>query len=252
MSNKPDDWPEVVFVGDSVASLGLTRDQVAMLAGSIVCSLLGESLPIVSRIILADMSTYGDTLRAELGRGEGPTHTDRPDYQGVAMTIPTIHDDGSVENTIVACAGVVAAALGIKCDIEPIMPEGMGRYLLGHELAHCVDHRLRPPTDRPSLTDQAGFSIARTCAYYRRILLEELAACRLAGSLLDDETFDLLMSLDADPLEREIGLLQDSRMQFQTRQSRDLYTLAHNSAGCWWLVLIQFAKVFGHMVGAGR
>lgn len=198
------DWPKVVFRGDAISSAGLGKGEVADLIRELAQSIGDEPLPIVRRFVVADMPNYAEAIRAEQGGGIGPTHTDRPEYQGIAKTIPTAHDDGTIDQTIVICSGPVAAALDCSTAIEPFMPKGLALYLLRHELAHCIDHLRRGIGIRVSFSTQDAFSVARVCDYYRPILMTELAACVFAGADLDDETFDLLMSLDQDPLESEL------------------------------------------------
>ncbi|QKK07557.1 MAG: hypothetical protein HND58_04825 [Planctomycetota bacterium] len=252
MPKTPDDWPEVVFRGGAITSAGIGEGEVAALIRELAQGIGDEPVPIVRRLVVADMPNYAEAIRAELGGRRGPTHTDRPEYRGVAQTIPTAHDDGTIDQTIVICSGPVAAALDCSTAIEPFMPKGLALYLLRHELAHCIDHLRRGIGIRVSFSTRDAFSVARVCDYYRPILMTELAACVFAGADLDDETFDLLMSLDQDPLESELQRVLDQRMLYVTRLSRDLHALALEAAGHFWFVLIQFAKVFGHMVGAKR
>lgn len=245
-------WPDVVFRGDALVSAGITGDAVSVLVRELVERLFDEQLPIVQKLVVADLDVYGDAIREHLAIDLHQTHTEREQYRGIAKTLPTYHECGRVDHTVIVCAGVISAVLGNGDTIEPTMPAAFGQYVLQHEFAHCYDHLARKQGDPVGLTDCGEFSIRRVGVYYKHILLAELAACLFAGRTLDDETFQMLMQLDAEPLEQEIQNILDMRHRFRTWQTQDLNGLAFESSQCIWLVLVQFAKIFGHMIGAGR
>lgn len=252
MTDGTPNWPEVVLRGDALAGSGVSADVVAALARDLVKGLTGELRPIVQMLVVADFDLYGDAIRQELRTDEEQTHTDREQYKGIACTLPTFHEDGRVDQTVIVCAGVVAAALGNGDGVEPVMSPGFGRYTLQHEFAHCYDHLVRKLADPVGLTDAGEFSIRRVGLYYKHILLAELAACLFSGTTVDDSTFQLLTQLDAKPLEAELQSVLELRHRFRTGQTQDLNGLAFEASQCIWLVLVQFAKIFGHMIGSGR
>lgn len=246
-------WPEVVFRGGLLRDAGLDEAAVADLCRSLAEDLFGEALHVVRKVIVADSDLYGDAIRDEMGvqlkEGEA-THTERPQYAGVAKTLPVYHNDGTVENTVVLQAGVVAASLN-KNGIEPTMAAYLGRYIIQHELAHCWDHAARKQPTPVGLSD-GEFSITRIGIYYKHILMAEFIACAVSGARLQDDEFAALCRIDADPLEEEINTILDMRTAYGLGISRDLREVAFASSQCAWLVLVQYAKVFGHMLGGSR
>lgn len=245
--------PDVLFRGRALRDAGLCEADIADLFRRLTDDLLGEPLPLVRKVIVTDCDLYGDAIREELGtrlkEGEA-THTERPQYTGVAKTLPVYGEDGTVKNTVVLRAGVVAAALN-KNGIEPTMEAFLGRYIIQHELAHCWDHAARKQPSPVGLSD-GEFSVTRIGIYYKDILMAEFIACALSGARLDDDAFAALCGIDAEPLEEEINIILDMRATYRLGVSHDLREIAFASAQCSWLVLVQYAKVFGHMLGGGR
>jgi hypothetical protein len=254
MSEEADkSWPGVVFRGESLRDVGLDEASVAEHFRCLAEDLFGEPLRVVRRVIVADSDLYSDAIRDELGalHNEGDaTHTDRPQYTGIARTLPVYHNNGTVENTIVLQAGVVAASLN-KNGVEPTIEEYLGRYIIQHELAHCWDHAARKQPAPVGLSD-GEFSVTRIGIYYKHILMAEFIACALPGARLQDHVFAELCRIDADPLEEEISTILNMRTSYVLGISRDLREVAFASSQCAWLVLVQYAKVFGHMHGGGR
>lgn len=246
-------WPDVVFRGNAMHAAGLDETDVANLCRHLTEDLFQKPLPLVGKVVVADSDLYGAAIREELGtrlsEGEA-THTESQQYVGIAKTLPVYHDDGTVNNTIILRAGVVAAALN-KNDIEPTMEVYLGKYIIQHELAHCWDHAARK---QPSPVGLIGdeFSITRIGTYYKHILMAEFIACVLSGARLDDVAFNSLCRMDADPLEEQIHTVLNMRADHESGVPSDLRNVAFASAQCAWIVLVQYAKVFGHMFGGSR
>ena len=252
MPDVPSNWPEVVFRGEALASRGIDADMIRALLHDQIALLCEEELPIVDKVIIADSDLYGEAIREELQSDDDPTHTEHGDYVGIAKTLPIQDEAGRIHHTIVIRAGVVWAALGEYGDVEPIMEPGFGRYVLQHELGHCVDHLVRGLCEPVGWDGLERFSIERIGLYYRHILMAEFAACLLSGGCLDDRTFDTLMQLDGDSLQKSLQGCDEQRQEYLDGHSEDLYSLAIAASQTMWLVLVQFAKACGHMQGLGR
>lgn len=253
MNGKTEDWPDVVFQGSGLRDVAIDEACVATLFRHLAADLSEVPLQVVRKVIVANSDLYGDVIREELGaqlQDSEPTHTERPQYTGVAKTLPVYHPGDTVENTIVLRAGVVAAALNID-GVEPMMESYLGRYIIQHELSHCWDNIARRQPAPVRLSD-GEFSISRVGVYYKRILMAEFIACAMSGARLEHDNLNALCRMDAEPLDEEIRTILDVRSAYRLRAANDLRKVAFTSSQCAWLVLVQYAKVFGHMVGGGR
>ncbi len=241
--------PVVALRGSALRSLGIDERAVACLTRELIRELFEDDLPLVQRVVVADYELYGDAIRAELDHDPGQTHTDREHYKGLAITIPK-GTQKDLTHTVIVCAGAVAAALGHE-GVEPTMPCFLGRYLLQHEFAHCHDHRVRG-SPACGADGPADSWLQEVNARFQRTLLAEFAACWISGTALTDEAFEFLSRLDADPLEVEIQLILRFREEYRIRLRNDLSEIAGEACQCIWMILIQYAKLFGHMVGATK
>lgn len=241
-------WPVVVLRGDALQLLAISELDIANLTHELITETHGEALPLVEHLIVADYSEYRDAILAATAGATQTAPTSREEYKGIAMTIPNATQDG-MTNTVVVCAGIVAAALGHD-NVVPTMPPAIGRYLLQHEFAHCYDHCVRGLPSRVSNSNSSWLQRANESS--KQQLMAEFAACHISGATLTDEALELLSHLDTVPLEAELQRILRFREEYRTRHSIDIAVLAGEACQCTWLVLVQYAKLTGHMIGAAR
>lgn len=245
---QPPEWPNVVFRGTALHDLQLSKVTVAALARSLISELFDDELPIVQKLVVADYCEYGEAIRDALEHEVVQTHTNREQYKGVAITIPRYEDD-AVLQTVVVGAGVVAAALGHD-GVEPTMPQYFGRYLLQHEFAHCYDHWARKSVDHDDQDHESWFPGAQN--RFKKMVLAEFVACWISGKALSDEAFEHLCQLDAVPLNDELRSVLRLRDEYCAGDRNDLAEIAGEALQCIWMVVVQHAKLTGHMIGAKR
>ncbi len=144
---------------------------------------------------------------------------------------------------------------GALVDIPPNSDKAMytlqkhSNALVFHELAHCLDNKLRAMGKNYNIrNDDRLFKIKTVANYYISILIDEIAACYLSASKIDSDVFHYEMDSNNESFKK----LLEEKSTLCTNYSGnpdELYEMAFKIAGTFWFIFIQCGKLIGWKIG---
>ncbi len=204
----------------------------------------------IQLIALTTDEEYGPTIKR---LDPEATYSDNTVVAGIGKTICRTDESGEVRCSIVLRLYPVCA-LWIELNNKPER-EGwdptlhIAEYALHHEVAHCVDDSKRGCSKPiPIRRSGAGFEISQVARYHADILQSEFAACVLSAKAMAPaghrEEIAMFRQITADSRQRAAA---ERQRYWNTGQH--LANVAFEAAGCFWLMLIQFAKIAATRLG---
>lgn len=211
---------------------------------------MGLSTASFRKIAIADQFNYGSAIQ-ELDPEGHFTQSDV--YTGVGKTIYCI-DDGNKLNSIVFRTEIIENLLLTMSvsDQEDNWPEIIQfyKYIVCHELGHCIDHLNRTQVRKPTTVDSNGlFKISRVANYYFDILMGEFAACYFSAKAMHKSAFNIENSNTVDSITKLLSNAKELTLNFDGNNDK-LFKIAFDASGAIWTILIQYSKIIGSQLGS--
>lgn len=211
----------------------------------LLLSHLSLNLDILERICLVEPEILGEVIfQVQREKGLKPVYTGQDGYYHTAgKTISYATDGGRVKSTVICNLDIFGATIEALRKGEPYsewtVEEQLSYYVTAHEIGHALDHWTRSEVsmdEAVSIGKEENWE--RISAHYAPMLFNEYLACVVAaGSVTTRLQSDMLKNWQTDCKEFT-DILNRKRAAFVSDWKE--------VAGCFWILLLQLAKLLGH------
>ncbi len=205
----------------------------------------------LQKVLVADEASFGPSIAAH-GRAEpgGVTHTQTAFHIALGKTIPLQTETGT-SNVIILRDLVLISLLAVDAgQLHVDFPREIAAYMIAHELGHCLDHSLR--SKQPRVGPPSGkMNLEHFARYYMNILMSEVAACVFSAEYMAQEQLEWHWTKACETAKDLITQLNEDKQAY-CEDRLDLGSLAYHVAHGYWVVLLQFAKVYATAMAIGR
>ncbi|TSC54294.1 MAG: hypothetical protein LiPW30_718 [Parcubacteria group bacterium LiPW_30] len=211
--------------------------------------MLNIQLPIdsIEYIYIADEKSYAEKIREFNSQ-----FTNNEMYVGVGKTIA--HKRGDVITNTVLYRDFVVASIIAPLVEEKKFPDEfhplaqLNFYVIYHELCHCLDSCNRRDIDDVPFRMDGKFSVRQIAKFYQKVLASEFAASFLAGFSMTKVAYCEESKNVLDCLGKSLQLLEKEKENYRLG-IMSLYKLAVTAAMTFWLLMIQYSKLIGCLLG---
>ena len=130
---------------------------------------------------------------------------------------------------------------------EWVYNELLYRYLLFHELGHCLDYQNRFALSQERELDMKTFKLKSLFHFFSGILLDEFAACAITSKVMTTGVFHNEINAASDIARQKLDELESIKDNYNG-QPKQLFELAMTSASTFWLILIPYVKLMGNKI----
>jgi len=207
---------------------------------------------IIDVVVVVGREHYGAAVR-EID--PTATFSDNPVFTGAGKALRNRKGGNLRTCAIVLWEAIVADAVA-GCGRGPVVSawnseEQAALHIVAHEMGHCKDYSQRLPFELRQPAPGDPFSIRGLADYYGSIVMDETAASAFSSPAQTQECF-------RDELAATESIVKEllSRMRRRQREydgsSLALATLGFETAGIFWLILVQYSKLLASQLTAKR
>ncbi|MFC1584037.1 hypothetical protein ACFL5V_00670 [Fibrobacterota bacterium] len=177
------------------------------------------------------------------------TSSDNDRYSKLAKAILHKTEKGETKATLVVRRELIEQLFSRVEDKEKkwTYTEYLYKYVICHEMGHCLDYRNRPDDLREPGGETDKFSVRQMYTLFGSVLLDEVAACAHASRAMTTGVFHQEINSVSEGVERRLNELESIKDNYNG-QPRALFELAVSASSIFWAILIQYAKLMGSKI----
>jgi len=253
------DQPNINVVGqffclEAYSALTLTDEQTMNLENwlnpairpflKLLVSHLPLKIDIIDRICLVESTILGEVIfQVQREKGLKPVYTGQSGYyHTAAKTISYATETGEVKSTVVCnfdiCGLAFEALAKGKLYSEWTVEEELSYYVTAHEIGHALDKWARKDASTDEVVSIGEEDWEKISTHYAPMLFDEYLACLIAAASVTPRLQSSMLKEWQDDVERFIDRLNGRRAAFASDRKE--------VTGCFWMILVQLAKLLGH------
>jgi hypothetical protein len=207
---------------------------------------LGLSEDYIKDVIIADKDQFPEALKIHTDIRKYPNN-DR--YTKLVKTVLHQNEAGDIRACLVIRQELMEQILKAVSEEkkEWEYTELFYRYILHHELGHCLDYEKRFSADAWKDFDPDQFSVQQVSRYFGAILLEEFAACAHASKTMTSGIFHDEINAASDNAAKQMNELESIRENYKGKPEQ-LFDVAVSASSIFWMILIQYARLMGSKI----
>lgn len=207
---------------------------------------LGLSGEYIQDVIIADKDSFPEALQRH---SDVRRFANNDRYAKLVKTILHENDAGKIRASLVIRQELIEQILRAVGEEkkEWEYEELFYRYILHHELGHCLDYEKRFSIDTWEDFDPDKFSVQQFYRYFSGIVLEEFSASAHASKVMTSGIFHEEINAASGTAARHINELESIRENYKGKPEQ-LFDVAVSVSSIFWMILIQYARLMGSKI----